>query len=845
MSFGTASKIAWRELKAAPAKFIFVVLAVAIGVGALSGVKGFSAAFKSMLLGNARQLLAADLAAQIRSIPTEEELQQVRHFAGSSTNFQLVTETVSMAGSDRMRVPLMVSLKAVDPQKYPFYGTLGLEPQQSLQQLLSDEKVIVSPELLVRLKTKVGGSLRLGGKPFEIAGIVTTEPDRLAGGFGPGMRVFLTQGGLERSGLVQPGSRAAQRFLFKLPANADLDQLKDELKKTFPNARVSDFREGDAAVNRGIERATTFLSLISLVALIVGALGVAMAMYSHLQQKMDTIAVMKAIGARSQQIMQIYLIQTLWLGLAGGVIGIIIGALVQRSFPILIQRFFSLLPSVQWDWSFSLQGLSLGVLATLLFTVPPLLSIRSIRPSLVFRREMEDAKTTVHGRWARNRASLLSGLMILAGFGLVAVWLSNSWKMGGYFLAGLVTGIVLLGIMAALLLRLLRKAVQTWRYRLPSVFRHGLANLYRPGNQAQPVLVALGIGVMFTLATHLLQQTILREIQFESPGVAGNVFLWDIRGNERDAVEKLVESQRGVEGKLNLVGYFVARMLQKNGTPVENLALSQEKKYYLQTSRITTNSEPPKDLAVQQGRWWTQGTTDLQFAVSEGEAKFYELNVGDRLQFQAAGKVLEGPVVAVFRRNGRNAMRQDIVAPETAFANVPLIYFGSAKIQSSRIAHVEEAVFDRYPTITMLNLADTLTRVQEAVDQITVVIRFLALFAIAAGVVILSASVAGSRYRRIREVAILKTLGATRRRITAIFSIEFSVLGCVAGIVGAILANLFTKLISQNFLNTSFHFDWVSLIAVAIGTAILTNIAGWLASMRILGQRPLEVLRGE
>src|SRR5205085_6587719 len=176
-----------------------------------------------------------------------------------------------------------------------------------------------------------------------ITGTLTGEPDRLASGFGPGMRVLMTRAGLDRTKLVQFGSRAAQRFLFKLDPNVDLDRLKAQLKSTLPRVFISDYREGSPIVGKAIDNTTTFLSLVSLIALIVGSLGVAMAMYSHLQQRMDTIAVMKAVGARANQVIAIYVVQTMWLGLAGGLIGVLIGAGVQKSFPWLIQRVFKLL----------------------------------------------------------------------------------------------------------------------------------------------------------------------------------------------------------------------------------------------------------------------------------------------------------------------------------------------------------------------------------------------------------------------------------------------------------------------------------------------------------------------
>jgi putative ABC transport system permease protein len=840
----TASKIAWRELRAAPAKFLFVVLAVAVGVAALSGVKGFGYAFRGMLLRNAKQLIAADLQAQTWNDPSPDEIAKLQAIADHNGAMTRVTETISMAGSRNELVPQMISVKGVDPAVYPYYGALTLDPPRPLKQLLSDDSsAVVTPELLMRLKVKPGDSVRLGGKDFRITGTLTAEPDRLASGFGPGMRVLVSRAGLERTGLIQFGSRAAQRFLFRLKPNTNLGSIKDQIRCALPRVFLSDYREGSPIVGRAIDSTTTFLSLVSLIALIVGALGVAMAMYSHLQQRMDTIAVMKAVGARSKQVMQIYLMQTLWLGLAGGLIGVAAGALVQKSFPWLIHRVFALLPQVPWDWSFSLQGMSLGVLATLLFTAPPLLSIRNVRPALVFRRDMADAALENRKHWRERIPSSAGALLILGGFSLIAVWLGGSWTMGAYFMGGLLASILLLAGVAALLLFAIRRLVRMWNKHLSVSLRHGFANLYRPGNQARSVLVALGIGVMFTTTTYLLQSTVLREVTSQGPGREGNVFLLDIRNSSQ--VTRFIEAQPGVTGKVELVGYIVSKVLDKNGVPVQDLRLPKVRKQDMQTIRITTAEAMPAGLDLRTGRWWSAASRQAQLAISEDIRREFDLRLGDRLRFQIAGRILTAPVTAIFEQRERSNVRYNLVFPRESLQGLPVVYYGAAHVDPPRIPAVEEAIFERFPTVTVMNLADILKRIQEAVDQVALVVRFLALFAIAAGVIILGSSVAGTRYRRVREVAILKALGGAKRRIAGIFSVEFSILGAIAGLVGGALANVFTRIVADKFLEASFRFDWVSLLLAMAGTAVLANAAGWLASARILDQRPLEVLRGE
>jgi putative ABC transport system permease protein len=381
--------------------------------------------------------------------------------------------------------------------------------------------------------------------------------------------------------------------------------------------------------------------------------------------------------------------------------------------------------------------------------------------------------------------------------------------------------------------------------KLPASFRHGFANLYRPGTHAASILVALGVGVVFTTTTYLIQNTIIRDVETGAPARSGNVYLLDIRPTQRDEVVQFLTAQKGVEKPPEMVGYFVARVLQKNDTPVQNLSLTRQRKDQLQTSRLNVVDEAPRNFDVVAGRFWDPHTTEPQIAISEEQGQRFNFHLGDRLHFQAAGKMVTAPIVAIYRANKRAAFRFDILFPRHAMGTIPAVYFGSVQVRPADIAALEGAVFEKFPTITVMNLADILQRVQQAIDQVALVIRFLAAFAIVAGIVILCSSVAGTRYRRMREVAILKTLGATKRRVTTIFSVEFTIVGIVAGFIGGLLANAFTRVIATKYIEVPFHFDPLSVLVAVVAMAVLANAAGWLASLKILDLRPLEVLRAE
>ncbi|MDQ2950529.1 MAG: FtsX-like permease family protein, partial [Acidobacteriota bacterium] len=465
MKFGwrTAGKIAWRESRASSIKFLFVILAVAVGVGSLTGVRGFSRAFHDLLLTQARTLMAADLSLRVFAMPSPDQQAALDGLARRGVERTWITETLSMASSSPGQPPMLVSIKAVDPAVYPFYGEIRLDPPGPLKQKLTTDTVAVSEDLLLRLKLKAGDTIRLGGQPFTIAGRVASEPDRMLGSLNVGPRVLMTRTGLDRTGLMLPGSRAAERFLFRLtPGSPDIQETRTILKKAFPESLIADYRETHPVITQGLDRATTFLSLVSLITLIIGALGVASAMHAHLQQKMDSIAIMKCIGARSSQIIRIYLLQTLALGFAGGIIGVGIGIGVQRAFPLFLARFFELQPSVKWDLLTAGQGMSIGLLATLLFTLPPLLSVRRIRPGVIFRREMEEAKPGWRTRLGQSKASLIAGALIIFGIGGIAASLTtgtrqDALKTGAYFTGSLIVSLIVLSAIAWLLLWSLRK----------------------------------------------------------------------------------------------------------------------------------------------------------------------------------------------------------------------------------------------------------------------------------------------------------------------------------------------------------------------------------------------------
>jgi putative ABC transport system permease protein len=926
LAWGTAAKIAAREMRHSRGKFLFVVLSVAIGVAALTGVRGFSASFRATLLDRARSIMAADLAAKSIQQTTPEEMKGLEGIRASGVEMTTVTEMMSMAAPPQSMMPLLVSLKAVDPALYPFYGEISLAPAMSLKTALGPGSVAVGDDLLLRTGLHVGDDVRVGGKLFRIAATVVDEPDRLSGNFEAGPRVLISREALDATGLLAPGNHATERVLFKLPpptdgrpvSDAAVAALKTKIAALLPEAQVTDYRETNPSLTEGLDRATSLLSLMSLVALVLGAVGVAMAMRAHLQQRLDTIAIMKSLGARSGQIMKIYLLQTLLLGLAGGLLGVLLGVAVQLAFPMVLGKLINVPTELHLQWRAIFTGLGAGILTTLLFTLPPLLDIRGIRPSLILRRDTESdfgddgglslarrvlgrlpwvalalivtvvSVVVVRRHWPGHSLELLlegiclfaaagfgpaiwswvrrkpvqagSFLLIIAGIALIATTLSDSAEVGRVFSVGLVIVLLVLLAASAAVLWGLKFFLNRTRLHLPSALRHGLANLYRPGNPSAALLAALGMGVMQIMLVFLVQRAVVNELHITSAPNLPNVFLVDIANSEIDGIQRVLKAQPGVTTQPELVPMVGARVEAIDGvTAAEARERADAKREQAQgpernerrrrrmprSVNLTWAESVPVGTKVVSGEWWKAGERGPELAISQQEADWLGVKLGSTITFAVEDQQIAATVVALTKDDGRHLFgRAQFTLPKAALDGLPVVWSGGVHVTPERVGELQRALYAAYPTVTVINVAQAMETVRAVVIQITYVIQFLAAFSIFAGVVILASSIAGTKYRRIREVVVLKTLGATRGRIATIFSIEFAVLGLVAGVVGIGFANLIVRTILHQ-MNVAYQAQLLLNFSALAGVAALTVATGWMASYRILEQKPLEVLREE
>ncbi len=837
------ARMAARELRRGRRRFVFFLLCIAIGVSSLVGVKGFNANMQTALFREARSLIAADLKVSLRTPPRVDQAIVFQRLRDQGVKTVYITETISMASAPATGSSVLAEVKAVG-EGYPFYGTLVVDPPVAA----TDDTALVSADLLDQLGLKLGDEVKVGYAQFRIAGLILREPDRITAGLGLAPRVMITHGGMERANLIQTGSLANHIFLFKLASEEQMTSVRRQLGQALRGSRpsITDFGNAQPQVRRILDRMTTFLSLLSMVTLLVGGLGVANATRLFINEKLDAIAIMKCLGAPNRRVTAVYMTQVVLLGLAGSLLGIAIGYGLQLALPGAVGSLLNLTMAITLDPLVALQGLAVGVATSVLFALLPLTAIAGVKPALVFRREMRDQRPR-----PSLRSRIMQGVLLAAiGAGLVilSAWVSGSRSWALSLMGGLAGAVVALAGAAWVAVGLVR------RIRVPRAWlaiRQGLGNVHRPGSQALAIIAALGIGVTVVLSVILVQRSLLREIEAASPRGTPNMIFSNIQHAEVEAFHDLVRQSPGVTEAPEPLAQVRGRLLTVDGKNRSQLDFAPEGGRWFNQSSMTQARFQPEGAQMVAGRWWTPADyaagTHL-VSVREDTAQHLNLTVGSVLELDAsAGVVIRAQVFNIRREGDVRGIGSggDFILSPGALDAVSPVYLGQARVSPEAASDLQREVVTRFPSITVINVGQILENLQPVLDRIGLIIQVVAGFSVGAGLIILASSVAATRFRRIRESVIYKTLGATRRRVWQIFAVEYAALGLVAGAVGAVLSLVPTWAVVTQLMELEFQWDLAPLGAAVIATAALTVLVGVLATVGVLRAKPLQVLREE
>ena len=845
------ARLCLRESRGSRTRLAIFVICLSVGVAAVVSVAHLSEALRAGIRSRARELLAADLVVSGRSeLPPElDALLADAHVRARADTIELVSVVAAPPLDDAPGPSRLAEIKAVQGP-YPHYGSVVLAPDRPLSELLDEQSAVVAPDLLASLGLHEGDELRIGGVGFTVAGRVLAEPDRLDFSLTAGPRVFISLAGLARTPLLSFGSRARYSALLALPEGtlpSEVDRLERQLEGGLPedgSYRVETYTDAQPALRRGVDRAESFLGLLALLSLLIGGIGVAQTVRAWLAQRLVSIGILRCLGVRPREVLALYLTQTALLGLLGSVVGVGLGVVLALVLPRALHA-EDFLPAAPlgmigaWQPWAALRGLALGTGVSLLFALPALMTARSVPPLIVLRHDTELRR---RGRLART---LMLAVLGAGVFG--AAWSqSGNALFAALFTGGLATvsGVLMLAARGLVWL-----AARTPRRRLGLRLRHGLTALARPDSGTRSGTVALGVGTAVVLALQLVQSRLDDALGSAVPATAPSEFLIDIQPDQWETVRQALVAQ-GAES-IESLPVVTARLSAVDGVPVEELVHqrprggSRPRWVLTREQRLTWMETLPPGNTVTAGALWSDPAR-LEVSLDEHFADDLEVGLGATLRFDVQGQAVELVVTSLrdieWTTFGPNFF---IVAEPGSLDDAPFVRLAAARLPPGGGQRLQDALALSTPNVSVIRVHEVLEKARSVMTRVALGVRLLGLFSVVAGIAILAGSIGTGAWLRRRQIALLKTIGATRADIVLIHGVESALVGAVAGVLGAVGGVALAATVIRYQLELSWDPDpWPLLLAVP-AAALLSALAGRVASARALAIEPLAVLRTE
>jgi putative ABC transport system permease protein len=837
-----------RETRSAWKRLIFFFVCIAIGVGAIVALRSVIQSVRGVLSTEARTLIAADILLSTDRPWQKGTPERIAARVGAVANSTRIDsiEMVTMArpadeSAESARVTKVVELRAVQPG-FPFYGTLTLQDGQTYSHsLLQDNGALVRPELLAQLGLDLGDEIAIGNARFTVRGVIALEPGRSLSAFSLGPRVLIDYEDLPDTGLVAFGSRLVRQMLLRVP-DTEIDalarDLQTELRPQF--VRVRSYRDRQEQIGEDFERAENYLSLVGLVIVVLGGIAVSSVTRVFIRQKIKSIAVMKCVGGTSRQILAVYLVQAIALGLLGSMIGVAVAWLAIAAIPDHMDQIGTLTVAYGLSLSAAAQGMAIGVLVALLFAMVPLLEVRRIKPSLLLRQE-----TGSQGRdWFQMAATALVGGALVA----LTSWQAASLRVGLSVCLGFVGLTLVLHGAGWILTRMTRPLGRSRWFPL----RQAVLHLARPGNQTRVILLTVGLGTFFIMGVRGLQVSLLEQFAMQIGENTPDMFLIDIQQDQEAPMKAFLAERLPPEAQPLMIPVLRARVTGKGGNldEVEDL---QGRGMLSREYTITYRGQLAANETLVEGRFPNRATDPAQLAevsIEEGIVERFDIGVGDVMRFDVLGRSIHARVAGIRRvewRDGRSGGFMFVFGPGT-FENAPHWFFAPVRANLTDAAQRARLTHDlvlRFPNVSVIDLREVLEAVRKVFGVVTVAIDVVGTLVILTGGLILIGAVAVTKFQRVYEAAIFKTLGASSRTIAAMLMVEYGLLGTLAGAVGSFGAIALAWGVSRYALDIPWRPALHENVIATAATSLLIMFIGVAASADVLRRKPLAALRAE
>jgi putative ABC transport system permease protein len=838
--------MAMREIRASWKRLLFFFVCIAIGVGSIVALRSVIQNVRAALARETRTLIASDILISSNA-PIAGEVRELLARETSAGRVSQTTDAVEVATmvrpADGRAAVRMVELRAVQAG-FPFYGTLTLRDGSYSHAQLTGRGALVRPELLAQLNLRVGDRILIGTQSFEIRGVIASEPGRSLGNFSLGPRVLVDYADLEATGLLSFGSRVNYQVMVRAPEPTVRElgsTLTDALKNKFVRSRG--YWQNADRIGEDLTRAENYLSLVGLVILILGGIGVSSVTRVFVQQKVRSIAILKCLGGTSRRVLAIYLTQVIALGAAGSALGVALAGAVLGSVPSFVGNIAG---TLQIDYGLSAsaveQGLAIGVLVSLLFSVVPLLEVRLVKPSLLLRNDVPRLGRIDWLKWGVTAA-------VAAALVGVAAWQAGSLRVGLMLSAGFVATALVLHAAGVVLIW----AVQPLRFSRSFALRQAVLHVVRPGNQTRVILLAVGLGSFFILGVRSLQADLLRDFAVQIGPSAPDMFMVDIQPAQREALSAYLDGQNGDAPPPNTIPVLRARVVAVKGRDLtlDSYEQVRGRSGLSREFTITYRHGLERNEKVIQGQWWDAATpaAEPEVSIEEGFLRSTRLNVGDQMTFDVLGRTITARVASIRRvdwQDFRSGGFMFVFRPGV-FDAAPHTFIASFKgpADPEARARMQAGLVGQFPNVSVIDLREILQTVSGIVNNVTTAVTVVGSLVLLSGALILVGAVSMTKFRRVYEAAILKTLGASGRLIAAMLLLEYGVLGAIAGTVGALGAIALSWAVATYALELAWQPAILLTVVGIVVTAVFVAAVGVIASWDVLRHKPLSTLRAE
>ena len=842
MSWIWIFKMAWRDSRSNRRKLFLYMAAIIVGVAAQVAITSFRVNLNQSINDQAKELLGADLQIQTSAVLDNELADYLDSLSSEQAK---MIEFNSMAFFPKNSKTRLSQIMALEPL-FPFYGVIETNPKESAFNYNDRNGALIDESILQQFNIQIGDSVNIGFNSYEILGSIIDIPGQSAANSFFGPRIIVPFNGIENSGLLERGSRLEYTTFVKYPLGTDsklivqdLNDMQDTLSFGFDD--VAERRE---EVGEAISYLSNFLNLIGFIALLLGGIGVASSIFVYVRQKIPSIAVLRCMGASSNQTMFIFLIQATLMGFIGSLIGAITGTLIQLYIPVLVKDFIPVDINLFVSWTSIFIGILTGILISVLFALIPLLAVRKISPLFTLRTAQVDL------------LSLLNPFTRLTLFFVITSGIiSYAWVMlldiqaAIFFTGGLLVCLLILSGFALLVIRTARKFIPTsWNYE----WRQGLANLYRPNNQTSTLLLTFGLGVTLISSLYLTQDLLLGTINFEDDAELPNLAMFDIQYDQNDGVNEII-NENGIDILQNvpivtmrlqsLKGRTVQEILNDTSRIARKWTLNREYRSTYRDSLISTET-------LSEGNFI--GEIDINqnivpISVEAGLMEDLNASLGDTIIWDVQGIPITSYISSTRLVNWQTPQPNFFVVFPTGVLEPAPQFFATTVNTPSKEAslNLQRDVVIAYPNVSAIDVGQIVGTIRAFLDRITFVIQFIGLFSIITGLIVLAGSAATSRYQRIRESVLLRTLGAKQIQVIKIQIIEYAFLGILAAFIGISLSIATSWLIGYFYFGIEFIPNFTILgIEIAL-LVIFVLLIGLLNTRCIHAKPPLEILRQE